>query len=262
MVGKHTIILISKQLVRFKNPGNMFTMKMIIIQIAVCLFCVSVNAQQAFTNNGNLQIHTGASVNSIGNFTNNASGSFVNNGNFYVAANVTNDQPSLAAGTGTLYLNGSTAQAINGTQVFKTFDLITNNAAGITLNNNLSVSGTHTYTAGMITTSATPNYMTYEAGADYTGSSDTRHVYGWVKKIGSTDLIFPVGNASYQRSVALINLTAAGYKHRRTGNAIGHTGYKKCRHLFYLPETILCSRAYILVVQNETNRLQKMIIKK
>ena len=210
MVGKHTIILISKQLVRFKNPGNMFTMKMIIIQIAVCLFCVSVNAQQAFTNNGNLQIHTGASVNSIGNFTNNASGSFVNNGNFYVAANVTNDQPSLAAGTGTLYLNGSTAQAINGTQVFKTFDLTTNNAAGITLNNNLSVSGTHTYTAGMITTSATPNYMVYEAGSSYTGSIDSRHVNGWVKKIGSTNFTFPVGSATYERPVALINLTASG----------------------------------------------------
>ncbi|MBK8495520.1 MAG: hypothetical protein IPL50_11185 [Chitinophagaceae bacterium] len=65
----------------------------------------------------------------------------------------------MQAGTGTLYLNGTAAQIVSGSQVFKTYGLITNNAAGIILNNNLSAAGVHTFTAGLITTSATPNYM-------------------------------------------------------------------------------------------------------
>ncbi len=182
-------------------------MKRIIIQIAVLLFCVHANAQQAFTNSGNLQIHTGASVSGAGNFTNTSSGTLVNNGSFYVKGNISNDQASMSAGTGILYLNGSSAQAINGTQVFKTFDLTTNNAASISLNNNLSVSGAHIYTAGMITTSATPNYMIYESGSSYSGSGDTRHVNGWVKKIGNTDFSFPVGDATYLRPAGVENLS-------------------------------------------------------
>jgi len=184
-------------------------MKILAIQFMLLVFCGSLHAQQAFTNSGNLQIHSGASVSGAGNFTNSSSGVLINNGSLYIRGNISNDQSSMAAGTGTLYLSGSSAQSINGAQVFKTFNLATSNAAGITLNNNLSVGGLHTYTSGIITTSSTPKYMIYEAGSSYTGSSDTRHINGWVKKLGNTDFIFPVGNATYERSVALTNLTAA-----------------------------------------------------
>jgi len=184
-------------------------MKTLAIQLILFIFSVSLHAQQAFTNSGNMQIHAGASVSGAGNFTNASSGVLINNGSLYVKGNISNAQSSMATGTGSLYLNGSSSQAINGAQVLKTFNLITNNTAGITLNNNLSVGGSHTYTNGMITTSSTPNYLVYEAGSSYTGSSDARHVNGWVKKTGSTDFIFPVGNATYERSVALTNLTAA-----------------------------------------------------
>ena len=144
-----------------------------------------------------------------GSFTNTSTGALTNNGRLYIKQNLVNDQSFMSTGTGTLNLNGSSAQSISGTQVFKTYNLVTNNAAGITLNNNLSVTGAHTYTAGMITTSATPNYMIYEAGASYTGSNDARHVNGWIKKIGSTDFIFPAGTAVYERSIAITNLTAS-----------------------------------------------------
>lgn len=170
---------------------------------------ISAMSQDAFHNSGNLQLHTGAVVTGFGNFTNSSSGLFLNNGSIYVRGNISNDQPSMTVGTGILYLNGSSTQAINGTQVFKTYDLVTNNASGITLNNNLSVSGTHTYTSGMVTTSATPNYMIYEAGSSYSGSADSRHVNGWVKKTGNTNFVFPVGNAIYERPVELTNLSAS-----------------------------------------------------
>ncbi|MEP7254511.1 MAG: hypothetical protein ABI666_01980, partial [Ferruginibacter sp.] len=180
-----------------------------IISIALLGIIVTAHGQVGITNSGNLQIHPGVSITGFADFTNSSSGVLLNNGNLYLINNISNGQSTMSAGSGTLYLNGTSAQAINGTQVFKTFNLETNNAAGITLNNNLSVSGAHTYTAGMITTSATPSYMIYESGSSYSGSSDTRHVNGWVKKLGNTDFIFPAGNTTYERTVALTNLTAA-----------------------------------------------------
>jgi hypothetical protein len=184
-------------------------MKKINISTLLLLFCVYANAQQAFTNSGNLQVHTGGSVSGYGSFTNTSAGALVNNGALYIKGNITNDQSSMAVGTGTLYLNGSSAQALNGSQAFKTYHLNTNNNAGITLNNNLSASGTHTFTSGIIVTSATPNYLIYEAGSSYTGDGDSRHVNGWVKKFGSTDFIFPVGNGTVERTVALNSLSAS-----------------------------------------------------
>jgi len=117
----------------------------------------------------------------------------------------------MAVGSGTLFLNGTVAQAMNGAQPFRTFNLNTDNsnAGGITLNNNLSVSGAHTYTNGIIITSSTPNYLIYEAGSSYSGEADSRHVNGWVKKLGNTDFSFPVGNGTVVRKAAIESLSAS-----------------------------------------------------
>jgi len=145
-----------------------------------------------------------------GNFTNTSTAALTNSGTIQVKLNLINDQASMAVGTGTLTLNGTSAQIVSGSQTFKTYNLITTNSSGITLNNNLSVTGTHTFINGLITTSATPNYMVYEAGSSYTGDNDTRHVNGWVKKFGSTAFTFPVGDASWERTIALTSLSGSG----------------------------------------------------
>ncbi len=184
------------------------------IIITTCLLFICHNALMAQLNVQNTGIVYIGSATDIffvaASFTNSSGAAFTNNGSIYVKQDISNAQSSMAAGTGSLFLNGSSAQTINGTQVFKTYNLVTDNAAGITINNNLSVSGIHTYAAGMITTAATPNYMIYEAGSSYTGSNDSRHVNGWVKKIGNSNFTFPVGNATYERPIALTTLTASG----------------------------------------------------
>jgi hypothetical protein len=124
-----------------------------------------------------------------------------------------------------LYLNGTAVQAVNGTAAFKTNHLNTDNSTGITLNNNLSVTGTHTFSNGLITTSSTPNYMIYEAGSSYTGSGDTRHINGWVKKIGSTNFTFPVGDAAYERPVAISSLSGSSEYNARYYTTTPNTAY-------------------------------------
>ena len=184
-------------------------MKRIIIQIITLLCCSYLSAQQAASNTGNLQIHSGGSVGVFGNFNNASTSSLLNNGTVYLKGNLTNDQGSMTTGTGTLHLNGTIAQSINGTQSVRTLNLVTNNTTGITLNNNLIVSGTHTYTAGIITTSATPNYLVYAAGSSYNGDGDGAHVNGWVKKLGNTNFSFPVGNGTVIRKAAVESLSGS-----------------------------------------------------
>lgn len=156
-------------------------------------------------------LYVGAAIDTVfigGSFTNAGTASLTNNTVLNIKQHVSNSQAGMSAGAGTLYLNGTAAQNIGGSQVFKTYHLKTNNAAGITLNNDLSVSGAHTFINGLINTAATPNYMIYEAGASYSGDNDNNHINGWVKKLGNTNFVFPVGNSQYERSIALSSLGA------------------------------------------------------
>jgi hypothetical protein len=184
-------------------------MKKILIHSICILLCIYTKAQEAATNSGNLQIHSGGSVAIFGDFTNASSATLVNDGSVYLKNTLTNNQTSMSVGTGTLYLNGSSAQSVAGTTIFKTYNLNTDNAAGITLNNNLSISSTHTFTSGDIASSLTPNYLIYESGSSYTGATDARHVTGWVKKIGNTGFIFPTGNGTYLRQIETSNLSTS-----------------------------------------------------
>ncbi len=182
----------------------------LITPIFVFFYTCQSFAQVDIHNNGIVYLSSPTDTFFVGGALTNASGAeFTNNGVVQIKKDLTNNQASMSVGTGTLMLNGTAAQSVAGSQVFKTYHFISDNGLGITLNNNLSVSGLHTYISGIITTSSTPNYMIYEAGSSYTGDADSRHVNGWIKKIGSTDFIFPVGDNNYERTVALTNLTTS-----------------------------------------------------
>src|ERR1044072_1569250 len=119
-------------------------------------------SQTAVTNTGVLYVSGSSDILYTGSdFSNNAGAAFTNKGQFHVRGNLTNNEAGMAVGTGTLYLNGSAAQTVNGGQAFRTLNFVSSNAAGITLNNNLNISGFHTFITGIIATSATPNYLVY-----------------------------------------------------------------------------------------------------
>ena len=178
--------------------------------LAIMLLTVQLHAQTDFTNTGTLYLSGGTDILYVsGNFTNQSGASLTNNGQLRLEQTVTNHQSSMTAGTGTLYLSGTGAQVLNGSSVFVTYNLVTDNSAGITLNNDLSVSGVHTYTSGLLHSSATPNYLIYETGSSHSGTTDSRHMTGWVKKRGTTGFSFPVGDHSYLRAIAISNLSAS-----------------------------------------------------
>jgi hypothetical protein len=198
-------------------------MQRIFVTVVFVLSSVIVFSQ-GITNNGNLQIHTGANITAFVNFTNASTGALVNNGTFYLRANATNNRALMNPGSGVTVFNGTSAQSVNGTEPFRVYNVTTNNSSGITLNNDLSVNAAHTFTSGIITTSSTPNYLIYENGATYSGSADNAHVNGWVRRTGITNFIFPVGNATYLRPIAVNNLSALSTFNAQYAGVTTNTG--------------------------------------
>ena len=184
-------------------------MQRILISAILLLSAAICFSQAGIVNSGNLQIHTGANMAAFVNFTNSSTAGLVNNGTFHLRGNVTNNRASMNPGTGVTILNGTAAQTVNGSEPFRVYNITTDNSNGITLNNDLSVNAAHTFTAGVIHSSSAPNYLIYENGATYSGSADNAHVNGWVKRTGTTNFIFPVGNATFLRPIAVNNLSAA-----------------------------------------------------
>lgn len=183
--------------------------KYLLLQLLL-LAGVAATAQTGLTNHGSLKISPGSAMTIHGAFQNKSGASFVNDGNLYVKGNLENSQAAMSQGTGILTLNGTSLQTIGGTQVFRTNGLVTNNGAGIQINNDLSISGVHSFSAGIISTSSTPNYVIYQPGSSHNGSADDKHVNGFVKKVGSTNFTFPVGDNTYMRSISISNLSATG----------------------------------------------------
>src|ERR1700733_13549700 len=104
--------------------------------LTCCLLAnTQADAQVDLQNTGILYSSNSSDILYInGNFVNTSAAALTNNGSLHVKQNLTNDQVFATIGTGTLYLNGSATQTVNGLQTFKTYNLNTNNAAGIILN--------------------------------------------------------------------------------------------------------------------------------
>lgn len=180
-------------------------MKKHIFILLVAMYPVLIFGQ--FMNFGNLQLHTGSSLNIQGDFTNLGSAVLLNDGNLFLRGNVSNAQAGINTGNGTVHFIGSARQVLSGAAIFKSHHLVTNNIGGLELQNNLGITGNHTFTNGMIITTGN-YYLHYEAGATYTGDQDNRHVNGRVRKTGNTDFQFPVGNGVVERKITFQNLSS------------------------------------------------------
>jgi len=128
-----------------------------------------------------------------------------NNVNMNVGHNWTNNG-TFTPGTATVTFDGTALQQIGGTSATTFTNLTANNTAGntttgITLQQDITVTGTLTLTSGHITSSST-NLLTMNAGSNVAGAnyatrisggSDNSFVNGPIRKIGNTNFLFPVG---------------------------------------------------------------------
>jgi len=186
-------------------------MQKIILALTIFILPAFSKAQVLQNNGAALTITTGGSLFVAGSIANSA-GNITNNGIFGVSGNITNNATIISSAGGTLQLRGTGTQTLSGTAIINTTNLVVNNAAGVTLSTKLRISGTVTFTSGIITAPNSAAALQITATGSLANTpADASHVNGYVIKEGIGSFDFPVGDATKYQKVTL-NLT---------GNATG-----------------------------------------
>lgn len=119
-------------------------------------------------------------------------GNFTNNGTFSTT-------------TGTVILNGTSAQTIGGSSATTLYNVTVNNSNGVIISKGPTVSNILTFTAGNVTASSSSEPIKLDVSASVTGNGDGKCVVGYcAKNTNSTSkFTFPVGTSSTQRTASV-----------------------------------------------------------
>lgn len=190
------------------NFKNSFSSKL--FPLILCVFSLfAVNAQ--FYVAGTLHI-TSSVINSEPSFIVESTAAFTNYGTIEnkSATTVLSNTNSIL-GAGSLNFSGSAAQTIDGNNSSIDCNININNSNNLTIvtsalganltSNDFQLGGALTFTAGDLVTGE--NRIVFKAGSSFVGAEDTKHIYGWCKKIGNTAFVFPVGNGSKLRTTRI-----------------------------------------------------------
>lgn len=112
---------------------------------------------------------------------------------------------TFGASTGVVEFNGSNAQGVNrvGAIVPTLQRMRMNKTAGVvTLNTNINIGLTATFTSGVMSTTAT-NYLNFNDDATATAANNTSYVTGPVRKTGNDAFTFPVGADNFYRPIGM-----------------------------------------------------------
>jgi hypothetical protein len=204
-------------------------MKMSLRITVICVLALSgrqVHAQ--LYNSGIFYVSSGTTLYNGGSFTNTSSASYRNDGSVYIGGNITNDQATLPAGSGTTQFNGTGVQTLGGSAAFRSLNSTINNA-GLMLTNRLAIGdgsgGTLTFTNGLITTGTATQDVYFYPGSTYTNFDARNHIIGYVTKSGATNFTFPIGDGAHTADLDLTNLSAAAdFQVLYTGSGFGVYG--------------------------------------
>lgn len=111
---------------------------------------------------------------------------------------------------GTVTFNGNANQQITSNGTTETYSGLTiDNGAGITLNDDITISAVFTLTDGIVSPAAS-EIVELTAAASVAGTpSNSAHVNGKVRKIGSANFEFPTGKSGFWMPIEVRNLSAA-----------------------------------------------------
>jgi len=165
-------------------------------------------------------ISSTGSINANGGFTNN--GTFTNTaaGQLFLRGVTNNINGTFTRGTGTVTLNGTVNQSLSGSALFPLatagdgfHNLTVNNAAGVTLGNNVVARNIITFTSGEVTTGA--NVLISELSCATPSVVRTSgHVIGNFQKFipaGASTCVYQVGsNGTYAQASLVFNGVAVG----------------------------------------------------
>ena len=178
----------------------------------------TLNANNYTQTTGNFNSSAATTFNVTGTYTLSA-GTFTAPPTLNLGGNVTMNGGTWTNGTNTNF-NGSLSQVILGAGPFPDFSNMTfGNSAGITLNADVSLTGTCTLSGGVVSTGTNLLILKSTTAADLSGYSNTNFIYGNLRRYianNTSTYTFPVGDgtatSNYKR-VDLINanLTGGGF---------------------------------------------------
>lgn len=187
----------------------------------------TVNAAQSVLD---ITIASGATVTLGNNQTLSVYGDWTNDGTF---TPTTGNRTVVFAGTNAITFGGTAATT------FRHLQINNSNANAVTLQRDLTVTGTLTFTNGNIFTGA--NMVVFNDNALVADASDNSHVSGVVRKIGNDNFTFPVGKAGYYAPISITapgnaahfytaeyfyaNPTTGGYSTALVGTGIDHVSH-------------------------------------
>ncbi len=164
---------------------------------------VTINKAGSVTLNATKTGLTGSMTLLAGNF-------ILNNFSLSLTGNWTNNGGTFTPGTGTITLNGSSVQTIDGTIATAFSNLTFSNAAGVSLGQNASVTDVLALGNTVLTTGS--NIMTTPSAAGSV-TRGTGYVFGNLRKLlsgGITTLNYEIGDANYAPVSLLFNTGATG----------------------------------------------------
>jgi len=149
---------------------------------------------QDLTNDGaQIHIQNGATVTIEAGLINQGTGQILNDGSLSVSGDLTNNSSqNLSDGSGTVLLIGSSTQNIGGSQTSRFFDLDLDNAAGLTLQQDIQVDNELGMLAGDLNLNG--NVLVLGETASIQGETDANRIFGASGSIETTrDLGAPSG---------------------------------------------------------------------
>lgn len=141
--------------------------------------------------------------------TNNTAG-LVFNGNVAMVLNNTTfeNNGSIHNGTESVYVLGTIASQILGSNTIAFYDFQLNNSGGLTIDRMTSINHQLTLTSGKIIT-VTGKQIRINSGATISGGSTSSFISGPVQRTGSVDFTFPIGKGTVYNPVTISDLSGS-----------------------------------------------------
>ena len=179
-------------------------MKNKITNIVFFLFSLSVFSQGQTTNTGTLYVSPNTLMTIVSDFNNTPSGGYKNDGEVLLRANFNNDGITTfnSSNNGYTRFEGFLRQKITGTFPSEFNHLIFNNAnvqPAFQLFGEMRVTGNSDFFKGIVKDDDFGGLMVFENNATHTNTDNQSHVDGKVKKNGTTDFQYPIGDKELYR---------------------------------------------------------------
>ena len=181
------------------------------IFLSLILFFVYGNtySQTGYSNGGNTYIHNNGFQFIDSDFFNLADVNFTIDGTLWLLGNITNhgnvNFSDSTAFPRSVKLEGKAIQIISGNGITEFYNVLfkNKNLNGFILEQSINIRNDADFSFGIIEIPSNENKVIFSSQAGVLNVSSTCFVDGWVRKIGDSGFIFPIGDNGYYRFAAI-----------------------------------------------------------